>query len=251
MAGMRAAKMGKATAWFLQNPNASISDAVMALPGIGERTIAQARSNLAEKGLMSPGRNRVAAAEKRPTLPAVPPSPVPDRAETVPAESPTLPDGTLLDDANMRALADPNTGFLADLDLDDEETRKKLLREVKRIAFDVDAHPDTRLSATQVWLKLKDMAKTRELGPGVPLTREAAVSRLKDLITAVGLDLALEALLVAFGIAKLVAALYKITGMENADEGKLPADTGEAAQGSAGTTGPLGDAPDVQVDGPQ
>lgn len=214
MAGMRAAKTAKVTAWFLQHPHASISEARVALPGIGERTIAQVRSDLAGKGLLVPGRNRK---EQSPTIPADPPSPVPIGTGDGPGQAASLPDGTLLDDAGMRALADPSTGFLADLDLDDEETRKKLLREVKRIAFDVNAHPDTRLSATQVWLKLKDMAKTRELGPGVPLTRAAAVSRLKDLILAVGLELALEALLLAFGIARLVAALYKLTGMEAAD----------------------------------
>ena len=211
MPNMKGAKLAKATTWFLQNPNASIADAVMAL-GISERTCAQARSNLAAKGLMSPGRNRVAAAEERATLPApLPPS------EGAPVRAEALPDGTLLDDTNMRALADPDSGFLADLDLDDEETRKKLLREVKRIAFDTNAHPDTRLSATQVWLKLKDMAKTRELGPGVPLTRAAAVARLKDLFLAVGLDLVLEALLLAFGIARLVTALYKLTETETPD----------------------------------
>jgi hypothetical protein len=240
MAGMRAAKLGKATAWFLQNPNASITDAAMALPAISERTCAQARSNLAAKGLLIPGRNRFEASgrerkapdEQRTVPTADPPIPVPlgpDRALA-------LPDGTLLDDANMRALADPNSGFLADLDLDDEETRKKLLREVKRIAFDVEAHPDTRLSATQVWLKLKDMAKTRELGPGVPLTREAAVTRLKDLISAVGLELAVEALLLAFGIARLVTALYKLTQLETPpDERQVPADEVSAPLGPAGT----------------
>lgn len=233
MAGMRAAKLAKATAWFLQHPNASITDAAMALPGISERTCAQARSNLAGKGLMTPGRNRLEQSGRDPKVTPDPdeqgpPSPTdaPNEGPTVPGSATALPDGTLLDDAGMRALADPNTGFLADLDLDDEETRKKLLREVKRIAFDPNAHPDTRLSATQVWLKLKDMAKTRELGPGVPLTHAAATGRLKDLHMAVGLEMALEALLLAFGIARMVAALYKLTGMETTD-GQSPEALGQ------------------------
>jgi len=215
MASMQAGKLAKATAFFLQNPNASIADCEMAT-GFSNRTCAQARSNLAAKGLMTSGRNRKPR-EPRPDEQGPIPTEAPNEGPTAPGSAAALPDGTLLDDAGMRALADPNTGFLADLDLDDEETRKKLLREVKRIAFDAASHPDTRLSATQVWLKLKDMAKTRELGPGVPLTRVAAIARLKDLISAVGLEMALEALLLAFGIARLVAALYKLTGMETTD----------------------------------
>lgn len=192
MAGLRDWKSNNVRAYFLQHPDASIKDAAKAL-GVSERTAAQVRSELAEKGLVTPGRNRVVRPPKQPVILPEPPAP-----GHVAPEEPTPTTG-LLDDQTMRRLADPNTS-LQDLDLDDDETRKILLREVKKLAFSPLTSPDTRLSATQVWLKLKDMAKSRELGPGKPLTHATALSRLVALLRAVGAEFALAAMYEAFNV---------------------------------------------------
>lgn len=127
----------------------------------------------------------------------------------------------LLDDATLRTLADPST-TLTDLDLDDEETRKRLLREVKRLAFSPATNPDTRLSATQVWLKLKDMAKSRDLGPGKPLTRAAAIERLVSLLRTVGPDISIAAMYKAFNVKETPDA------QTEADQAPTPSGTPEA-----------------------
>lgn len=240
---MAGKKHAAATQYFLQHPNASISEVAKAT-GITPRTVASARSALAGKGLVAPGRGR-----GRPRIhpkPTIQP-PTPEAAQILAAGAsegtPEPSETPLLDDAALRMIADPGNS-LADLDLDDEATRKKLLREVKRIAFDPEAHPDTRLSATQVWLKLKDMARSRELGPGQPLTRMAAVARLKDLLSVIGLDISLDALIASFGMAQLVGALYKLLGLETPNEGIVPADPAEAARLPSGTPEEAGSPPD-------
>lgn len=187
--GLRDWKSNNVRAYFLQHPEASISQAARDMQ-VSTRTAAQVRSELAAKGLVPAGRNRKVDKRVAPVLP-------PAFAVEVP---PTQSDGGhLLDDKAIRAMADPSMD-LADLDLDDEETRKKLLREVKRIAFSPESHPDVRLSATQVWLKLKDMAKSRELGPGKPLTRAAAIARLVDLLKMTGPEIAIQAMYEAFNV---------------------------------------------------
>jgi hypothetical protein len=247
MAGLREHRRGTAKAFLLQHPSASIRQAAQALPGISERTIAQARSELAAAGLLPAGRNRKPSILAGVGVPPIPPEPVP----APPSE------GTgdrLLTDDQVIAMADPSTGLLDELDgLDDEETRKRLLREVKRLAFSPDTHPDTKLSATQVWLKLKDMAKAKDLGPGKPLTRAAALARLTDLHTAVDdVALVVEAACAAFGPGNVVKALYALMGIsEPVNEGELPADDGQAQPGSAGATPASGSAPDLPApDGP-
>jgi hypothetical protein len=186
-------KSNNARAYFLQHPSASISQASKAL-GFSTRTCAEARALLASQGLVQPGAER-SNKKKRPSILNPPPAPGMIGIPDLPPDKP----GTLLDDSTLRALADPSASF-DDLNLDDDETRKKLLHEVKRIAFSPETNPDTRLSATQVWLKLKDMAKSRDLGPGKPLTRAAAVARLVSLLRMVGPELALAAMYDAFSV---------------------------------------------------
>jgi hypothetical protein len=211
MATLRDWKSNNVRAYYLQHPDATISQAAKAI-GVSQRTAAQVRTELVAKGHLQPGRN----AKPRNTQFHDMPLP-PDMLPPEPGAAPSPPTGgdTLLTDEVLRSMAGKPDSLLDDLDtLDDEETRKKLLREVKRIAFAPDSHPDVRLSATQVWLKLKDMAKSRELGPGKPLTRAAAISRLKDLHLAVTAEIALAACIEAFGAAAIVQVLYRSLGME-------------------------------------
>lgn len=224
--GMREYRKGQAKAYFLQHPEASIKEALTTLNGRGvnvsERTVAQARSELAQKGLLPSGRNATA-----------PP----------PAEPLLVVKDTVIDDPTMKALA---TGDMSDvLDLDDEEIRKKLLRGVIKIALTPGTHPDTQLSATTVWSKLKDMARVAELGPGKPVDRKTAVARLSDLDTACGLDIAIDALLTAFTPQAVLDALStRFTSKESTDEGQVSAESSEAASSTAGTAGvPTGDSP--------
>ena len=254
MAGIRQYRKGEtmaaAKAFFLQFPEASIREAKARLVGISERTIAQARSELAADGLMTPGRNR------KPREPI----PTPDYRQPDEVDSPdSTPEGGsppksgLLTDDEFIAVAKGKLE-LDDLDdLDDEETRKRLLREVKKLAFGPDTHPDTKLSATQVWLKLKDMAKAKDLGPGRPLTRAVALARLTSLHTAI-LDakLVVEAALAAYGPPAVVSALYAIIGIkEPTDEGKAPAEPAEAERGLLGAPEAPGSDPDLPApDGP-
>jgi len=234
MAGLRKYRKGEtkaaAKAFFLQFPNATIRDAKRRLDGVSERTIAQARSELVEQGLMAPGRNRDSVKPAREPIPApdIRPSEEPDEA----------PEGgnRLLDDDEFVKVAKGDLD-LDDLDdLDDEETRKRLLREVKKLAFGADTHPDTKLSATQVWLKLKDMAKAKDLGPGRPLTRAVALQRLTSLHAAtLDVSLVIEAALGAFGPKPLVNALYALLGIkEPTDEGQTSAEPAEAERGLSG-----------------
>jgi hypothetical protein len=183
--GMREHRKGQAKAYFLQHPEASISEALADLHrrgvNISERTVAQARSELAQKDLLPKGRNSSPAA-------------------TSPANVSLLPPigDTLLNDKTLGAAAE---GDLTDIfDLDDESIRKKLLRGVITIALTPDVHPDTQLSATTVWSKLKDMARVAELGPGKPVTREQAIDRLSELMSAVGSEISMAAMYKAFNL---------------------------------------------------
>lgn len=220
--GLREHRKGLAKAYFLQHPEASISEVYKTLSTrgvlISERTIAQARSELAQKGLLPSGRK------------ASPPT-------TLPADVSQIPLGgdVLLTDKTLGALA---TSDMTDiLDLDDEEIRKRLLRGVIKIALAPGVHPDTQLSATTVWSKLKDMARVAELGPGKPVTKAQAVERLSELLTAVGSEIAME-------------AMYKAFNLKEPSDGEAPAVEASPSGGASENLGPsLDAAPSPQVEG--
>lgn len=254
MAGMRQYRKGEtmaaAKAFFLQFPEATIKEAHRRLVGVSERTIAQARSELATDGLLKPGRNLGRRKPAREPVPVPEPS-VP--VGTPPSEAPRDPDRLLSDEELMRA-ADPNVSLADEIDdLDDEETRKRLLREIKRLAFDPNTHDDTKLSATQVWLKLKDMAKAKDLGPGRPLTRAVALERLTSLHRAV-LDcrLVVEGAIAAYGPQLVVDSIYALLGIkEPTDEGQTTAEPAEAERGLLGAPEAPGSVPELPApDGP-
>jgi hypothetical protein len=217
MEGMRAHRKTQAKQYFIAHPEASISECVADLHrrgiNISERTVAQARSELAQKGVLPQGRNA------KESIAA-------DHATAV-----TIAKDMILDDTTMKALAE---GDMTDVvDLDDEEIRKRLLKGVIRIALDPKTHVDTRLSASVIWTKLKDMARVQDLGPGKPMTRVVAIERLSELCAAVGPEIALAAMQKAFNIK------------ESADEGEVPAHEGAAPSSPAGPASTPGSPSDV------
>jgi hypothetical protein len=85
-------------------------------------------------------------------------------------------------------------------DEDDEVTRKRMLRQVKRFAFDPLLHPDTRMAASQMWTKLLDLARQKDLGPGAPQTLTDAIARATDFCRAAGAKVMVPAFYAAFDL---------------------------------------------------
>lgn len=206
-------KRKQAAAYLREHPDASISEASRAL-GLSPRTVAYARKILVEQKILPPYKRGVLEPEGEAAAPESPSSPV-EQAVSPPKKN---IGGTLLDAKALEELG----GMLDRIEEneDDIESQKLMLRQVKRMAFDLRLHPDTRMSAMQLWTKLRDTVTSRTLGPGKPLTRAAAIDRLVMLFEAVGPELAVEAMYKAYGIT---------------DEGKLPANDGEAARSPVGT----------------
>lgn len=189
----------KCRAYYTEHPDASIADVAKAV-GTSQRTAAQVRSNMVKEGLLSPGRN-AEPIEPEPDNFLPPPPPVKRK-------KPINVPNSLVDDVAMAKLAAAGGKDADDLDflsidfdsLDDEVLRKRLLKGIIKIAFTPGIHPDTQLSATQVWVKLKDMARAKELGPGRPKTKADAIARLVDMLVAVGPQIAIEAMTIAFNV---------------------------------------------------
>ncbi len=215
--------------YLLKNPDASIAEVAKAT-NMGVRTIARARIQLVKEGLLPGGRNSGPAPD--------PPS------STVEPEVPATPtkagkgNNSLLDAKALEELS--NMLDTIDENEDDIESQKLMLRQVKRMAFDLRLHPDTRMSAMTLWNKLRDMTATRSLGPGKPLNEEAAMERLILLAEAVGADLWIRATYKAFGVT---------------DEGKVPAQQSEDELSATPTTSAPGSnvvlSNDERATGPQ
>jgi len=159
--------------FLLANPAATSSEAAKAT-GASKRTVFLAKKDLIDAGQME----RVRYDHKR-------------RAAK------SSPEGAMMDGETLRAIA-ANTDLVDDL-VDEAATRDKLLRQVQRMALDPMLPADLRLSATQVWVKVKDIARTKDLGPGPPRTEEEILARLTRLLQAVGPKIALKALNMVFG----------------------------------------------------
>jgi hypothetical protein len=167
---------------------------------VSEAMIAIARRDLVAAGLLEVGRSTAIATEA-----AV------KKADAKKA-APLLDHTAMAQIAEMEAL----TGD----DVDDEVVQKKMLKQCIRFAFDPNLHPDTRMSASTLWGKLKSQQREKQLGPQVPITFDAGVARLADMLRACG--------------SKMVLAAFNLV-YEATDEGKLSADHGQAESGPAGT----------------
>jgi hypothetical protein len=178
--------------------------------------IAIARKALIDEGKLPASRKAVAA-----------PAPVTD----VPA-NPTPPAG-LLDSQAMQALAD----ITLYEDMDDDEVQRRMLTQCIRFAFDPKLHADTRMSASIQWQKLRDLAKTKDLGPGIPMTRAVAFDRYKDLTMALAdVDLVVEVLFASYASSDVVRAISSRLDLRRDHEGIVPAQHTEAAPGATGAT---------------
>jgi len=231
--GLRAYRFQQAREFILAHPAWSKSRIALAT-GLADSTIARARRELVAEGKLEPARNQpptltapashVAAAEAGEVEPAEPEKP-----------SPKQRGGTVLDHEAMLALANMVDGVVDSGD--DELVQKMLIKQCIVFALRTDLHPDTRMSASQMWNKLRDMAKKKDLGPGKPKTQADAIARLKDMDTAVGLDLALAAMIESFGFTVLANALIALTRPTDG-ESTQAVEQGEPAPAPAEPAGP-------------
>jgi hypothetical protein len=202
-------KKERARAYVLAHPDESKRQQAIAV-GCGERLIAFARAELIAEGKLVPSRKMSVAGGQ---------AEIADNQPREPRSVPAAKVPEMLDSEAMRALADMEA--LDSEDLSDEEIHKRLVKLCIRFAFDPKLHPDTRMSASLQWAKLKDQQKSNLLGPRKPMTFEDGVFRLSDLMRECGPEMVMAALNVAFDVK------------EKGDEGKVPADQGQAAPGAA------------------
>jgi hypothetical protein len=181
---------------ILQNPSATVSS-IENFTGASRRTVYYVLNKLRKEGLIPSSRK--------------------DKPATEEAKEPTVVTSQIIDDPTLQAMAN-SENFDEDFGTEDE-VRAKLLRVVQKMAFDPLLHPDTRLSASQVWAKLKDIARSKDLGPGPPRTEDEIIDRLVRLMQGVGPGLVIKALDQAF-------AQRKDTSDEKAPDQQTPASPG-------------------------
>jgi len=240
-----------ARAEYLHHPDASIAEVAKAT-GVAVRTVARARETLVKEGLLAPGRNATTSAADAAalaltarTMGTAPPKalqelqegPQDDPGSTIrPKQGPTAPRQGTIDGEALRKMSE----MLDQLaDEDDDITRKRMLRQVKRFAFDPNLHPDTRMSASQLWAKLLDMQRAKDLGPGVPLTIVNAVERVTDFDKACGVKIAVSALFRAFPVEQVLAEVNLIFKSE-APDGHSSPEAVEQGQPSSALVAPAG-----------
>lgn len=198
--------MAKATAFYRRNPQATLKEVAQACD-ISERTAHKARQQMVFEGICKPSR------KKQGRAPTGEPTPRPE--PPAPPSLPAAPAPNALIDGEQLALL--GAGDTSGIEEADPETRKKMLRELRSIAFTTTNHPDTQVTAMKAWFALKDAAAAKDIGPGKPKTREDVISRLGFLDQAVGIELAIDALLSIFDIGTVLQAFERIVkGAANA-----------------------------------
>ena len=184
-------QMDRAKEYILAHPDESKKQQASAL-GVSTMTVARARRDLVLEGKLPASRKA-----KEPPKPPV-------EGESTP---PPIKSDALKDQRAMETLS----RMLDEMEnLDDAEVHKRLLKQCIRFAFDPNLHADTRMSASQMWSKLKDQQKAKDIGPSAQMQFDDAVIRLSDLMRATGAKITLAAVNMAFDEGGL-------------DEGQLPA----------------------------
>lgn len=197
-------RLTRAKTYILAHPDESKKQQALGAE-VSEAMIAIARRELVAEGKIEPG--RTTAIDKRPKVAA-------------PALAPAAPPSGMLDHAAMVQIANIES-MLAD-DADPELISKAMLKQAIRFAFDPNLHADTRMSAQTLWGKLSDRQREKQLGPQAPMTFEAGVRRMADLMIAAGAKLVTEALHLAFEVR---------------DEGReVPTESTEATPAVSGAT---------------
>jgi hypothetical protein len=192
-----AARLRQAREFIVLHPDMSKSQLVAAT-GLSDATIARARRDLVSEGTIPAARNTPVRDPKPETEPTQ--SAPPEGGSSTPpsAKSPSPTKGGMLDHEALMELA---AMIDAAVDSGDEEMiQKKLIKQCLTFAFRLDLHPDTRMSASQMYHKLKDMAKARALGPGKPITYAAGVARLADMHRTCGPQMVMDAIKLAFEV---------------------------------------------------
>jgi hypothetical protein len=209
MPSLRQVRLERAKSYILDHPDESKEQQALGCD-VSTSLVALARAALIRDGLLAPSRKNQpqtstslakkfrGAASDTPHAPGDRSSPDGDPVGERPPETPSKPAG-MLDHAAMTAMAD----MIAVTDgpeMDDAEVHRRLLRQSLTFAFDSKLHPDTRMSASQLWAKLKEQTKSRNLGPGAPVSFESGVSRLSELMVACGPTMTLAAVNSAFDV---------------------------------------------------
>lgn len=160
---------------LLANPEMTIRE-LQHQTKISKRTIMYARDSLIKDGLLPPSRQNI--------------------LETLPEEGKITQYTELLDGKSLSDLAG-EAEFEEEI-ADDVMIQKKLMKEVRTIAFNPVNHPDVRLSAIQIWAKLKDLEKQKDIGPGPPRSESEIIERMTRLMKGVGPNICLKSLEIAF-----------------------------------------------------
>src|SRR5688572_15772501 len=113
---------------WLSHPNSTLAEMVQ-ISGYSKPTVVRVKNSLRQRGLLNEAKTRASASSSKNIA--------------------NLSDSTQLTDAKQ--LLELANSDVLDFSLETEEdTRKKLLKQVQLLALDPGVHPDTRLSATQV-----------------------------------------------------------------------------------------------------
>lgn len=212
MPSLRELKLTRAKAYILEHPDESKE--VQALGAdVSISLIGMARAQLIKDGLLPPSR-KAGGPALEPEAPSPPAQEQADPPEPKP-EKKTKP-ASMLDSQAMQALADMIEKDLSGLD--DDGIRQKLLKQCLLFAFNPALHPDTRMSASQMWAKLKERQREADLGPGAPTNFDTAVERLRDIMVACGPKITLAAVNLAFDVETLPNA----TPVEAVDTAQTP-----------------------------
>lgn len=182
--GLLAHRLEQAKIYVLAHPDESKLQQVVG-SGYSDGTIAKARAILVAEGKLPKDRKKQS-------------TPVPQTVTTVgPEVRAATPDQGLRDHEAMKALAD----MIEQLEeMDDAAIQKKLAKQALAFAFNQSLHPDTRMSASQMYYKLRDMSKAKDLGPGNPVTFADGVARLADLFRACGPEMVMAGVNEAFTV---------------------------------------------------
>ncbi len=212
MAGRPPTRREAVIAYFLSNPASTDTEVADAIK-IDKSTVGRARRKMISDGLL-PANTIRHRKEFTPREPSPRPK-TPTKASVAPAAPAKRVMDSLLTDADLRALDAT--------DVPDEDTRRAILKALRKIAFTPGMNYDVAMTAMTNWIKLKDAATAKDLGPGTPLTYAAARERMLALMKACGFELVLDCFQTLF------------TPKEGSDEGLVSADNGQAAQSPAGT----------------
>lgn len=170
--------------YVLRNPRAPLKEIAKEI-GASLGLVSHIRAEMARKGMVAPLTKH--STTRGSILPKF----------TPPVKIETLETDQILDGEMVKKLAE-SENILEDIDLNDDEMQKKLLKQVQLMAFDASLHPDTRLNAINIYAKVKDIAKAKDLGPGPPRNEEQIIERLVRIMRAVGPSLTVKSVHYAF-----------------------------------------------------